>query len=625
MTSTVKLKQAVDKELPLSQSMPVTLQYNDVSKMTVQDETSQLALACDNQRTRLSLDAEVKSPLMFRDCMRSLFQVVSSDYRYVPKDRAAYHAWRQFKRSVGSQSARRAQQAYFEWLQKNDPAAWLILDPVVTVHPDELQFEVFSKDEGSYARFSLDQTELEHASLLEYGTSNVDFSERLMDGLGEFRSYRKNRLVLSQTELALETESADAVVEKKIKVPQSWIRAFLQVQTAAGLPGQTFTMAAIDLYNVLRHLRLNADIKGKRRGIRVELVPGEYPRLVLEPWEKVFVCSAQKFQGKTASVTRVWGRRRLMMLQEMLAYADEIEVKLLGNALPGFWTLKSDKMSFTLGLTGYTSSNWSQALHFDLLLPRNSPSNSLDELLDLMKQRWLMSLSQLKEVLPSYSASELLAALQSACQQGWLMYDIHRQVYRYRPLLQPGFDQSRLEFRGRQDRQAHDLVTRKNALSLEQENDIYGVGTEIGAKVVVEEDRRDYEPFMLINEEGGVQKASCTCPDYRRDRLSKGPCAHLIALRIYYAQEQQKRNTDEKARHSIRSETRSLSKRCSEGERVYFITLDQHRIKKRWGINGGELRLQQLQFNSTDEARQSYLAQIEQLVSKGYLDLTAGK
>ena len=56
---------------------------------------------------------------------------------------------------------------------------------------------------------------------------------------------------------------------------------------AATLPGISFTIAPVDLYNVLRQLRLHADQKKGGRAIRVELSPGEVPRLVLEPWETV--------------------------------------------------------------------------------------------------------------------------------------------------------------------------------------------------------------------------------------------------------------------------------------------------------------------------------------------------
>ena len=56
---------------------------------------------------------------------------------------------------TAGQSVWQAQQAYFAWLLRNDPLAFCILDPVITVHPDQVMFEVFGKDESTYACLAL--------------------------------------------------------------------------------------------------------------------------------------------------------------------------------------------------------------------------------------------------------------------------------------------------------------------------------------------------------------------------------------------------------------------------------------------------------------------------------------
>lgn len=47
---------------------------------------------------------------------------------------------------------RQASRAYYSWLYEKKSAAWVLFDPVITVHPDELFFECFSVDESSYGR-----------------------------------------------------------------------------------------------------------------------------------------------------------------------------------------------------------------------------------------------------------------------------------------------------------------------------------------------------------------------------------------------------------------------------------------------------------------------------------------
>ena len=99
---------------------------------------------------------------------------------------------------------------------------------------------------------------------------------------------------------------------------------------------------------------------------------------MLEPWETLIETSAEIYQGRQAKVIRVWGRRRLMLLRRMLPFVEEVEVHLLGSGLPSFWILRAGHMTFTLGLTGFTASNWSQAVNFDLLMPRQytrAPNN----------------------------------------------------------------------------------------------------------------------------------------------------------------------------------------------------------------------------------------------------------
>src|SRR5204863_7664590 len=140
---------------------------------------------------------------------------------------------------------------------------------------------------GTYARLGcrLDAFAVEPGH--RFGTTNIDFSQALFDGLQQMRGYRPTRFDVGREEVRLATAAVGEVLQKQIRVPDSWLRGFLQVQSAATLPRDTFRLAPIDLYNLLRHLRLHGDRKGKRRGLRVELVPGEYPRLVLEPWEEV--------------------------------------------------------------------------------------------------------------------------------------------------------------------------------------------------------------------------------------------------------------------------------------------------------------------------------------------------
>jgi hypothetical protein len=603
----------------------IHLSYAGVSSLVTTAGTSRLALAGNLRRDPVRFDATIKDPIRFREAMSAIYAIVASDFRYVPKDRTAYLAYQRMRRESSTLNAWQAQREYFSWLLRNDPTAFVVLDPVITVHPDQVLFEVFSKDEGAYAKLGIDLDAFEPAGSPTFGTTNIDFSPALFQGFQQMRSYRETKLSINQEGVKFATSTACEVLEKQIRVPDSWLRGFLQVQSSAVLPREKFALAPIDLYNALRHLRMHADRKGQRRGLRIELAPGEAPRLVLEPWNEVIPATGGRYQGKGGRVVRLWGRRRLSLLQRFLPFTEEVEVHVLGSGLPSFWILRSRGMSLTLGLTGFTAANWSQALNFDLLLPRKSETTTkpLDSVLAQLRERWSAGAGELaKQTGLTWPA--LIEALQLGCQQGRIMYDLAHDVYRLRPLSDAQIDPTRLEFRDRRERIAFDLLARRDAVKIVTENRIPGAGLELTGQVAVAEDKREYRPQLLLSDEGQAAKAECTCNFFRKQGLKAGPCVHLIALRLAYAAQEAQRLKGLDPRRAIAVETRSFSRRGDAGEEVYQLSLERRRLKIRWALDDQPPRLQTFVFDGNEAASAAYLTRVTDLESRGFLDATAG-
>ncbi|MCB9794098.1 MAG: SWIM zinc finger family protein [Alphaproteobacteria bacterium] len=602
----------------------VTLAYGGASGLREEGEAARLALFSNQSRDPVRLDGVVKDPLRLREALSALHEVVRSDFRYKPKDRSAYLAYMRQRKAGAGSNAWSAQREYFAWLLRNDPTAWILLDPIVTVSPDELSFEVFSKDEGTYARLALAHGEMKLQGEVVCGTTNIDFSNALLQGVQRMRSYRETRLSIGQDAVGLETVGADEVLEKRIQVPDSWLRGFLQVQSAATLPSTRFRLAAIDLYNLLRHLRLNADRKGEGRALRVELVPGEAPRLVLEPWEEVLPTHAGLYDGRKAEVVKVWGRRRLALLRRWLPYADTVDVHLLGSGLPSFWVLRGGGFTLTLGMSGFTAANWSQAAVFDLLLPRSAErSEPLDKVAAALEAARVASVKELEKA-TGLKTPAVLAALQQGCQQGVVMYDIAQDRYRLRPLLGVMPEMTRLQHRNLFERQAHDLLAVEGAVKLETENRIFGEGTELIGKVAVAADKREYRPQLMVTEDGRVRQAECTCAHYRQHKLKEGPCPHLLALRLFHGKLMNERAAARgKAREHVTVETRTYVRRRAREEDVVRISLDRTRLQVQWGLRGQRLRAQTLLFNDVPDARDAYFARVDALETRGFLDASA--
>lgn len=612
--------ETVDSSEPVA-ATAAHLAYGGASRVATAGAAARVELFGNLDRPAVRFDARIKNPLRFREALSALYAVVGSDYRYVPKDRTAYLAYLRLKRETAGQAIWQAQQAYFGWLLRNDPLAFCILDPVITVHPDRVLFEVFGKDESTYACLAFDRSAFENSGEVACGTTNVDFSETLFAGIQQMRGYRDTRIAIGSDAVSVSTDPNQQVIEKQIQIPDSWLRGFLQVQSAANLPFDHFRLAPIDVYNALRHLRMHADVKNKRRGLRFELVPAQTPRIVLEPWEAVIPTTGDVFRGKAARVVRVWGRRRLATIKRLLPFAETVDVYLLGSGLPSFWVFRAGDITLTLGLTGFTAANWSAAVGFDLMLPRKTQTTEPAEKVAkfLAAGTWAASRADIGKA-TGLKGSALIEALQVGCQHGQLMYDLAHDVYRYRPLSGAALDLGKLQFRNPREKVAFDLLTRRGAVKIVGENRVAGVGLELTGQVSVAEDKRDYRPQMVLADEGQVRKVTCTCTAFRKHGIKGGPCVHLVALRLAYADRESKKVRDDNA---VTFETRAFTRRDGDRESVVQVSLERQKLRVRWGHAGDPMRVQSLRFNSESDARSAYFARLADLGAKGYLDAIA--
>lgn len=576
-------------------------------------------LVADLERAPVRVDGRIREPLLVREALSALHAIVRSDMRYKPKDRAAYVAFQRMRKRSAELAGLRAQREYFDWLARNDPLAWFVLDPVVTVHPDGISFEVFSKDEGTYARLFVARDALETDGDWVCGTTNVDFSDALYDGVQRLRSTGGARLSIAPDAVELAADD-DSVVEKRVAVPDSWLRGFLQVQSAATLARASVHLTPMELYNTLRHLRMNADRKRQGRALRVELVPGETPRVVLEPWSWLLETSSGPYTGPRPEVVRIWGRRRWMLLRRLLPFARGADLHVLGSGLPSFLVLDAGAVQLTLGLTGFTAANWSRALQLDTLLPRSGGGDDLQQaILTHLRDAGAADRAQLAEATAA-APEDVLAALQALGQAGHLLFELSGRV-RLRQLTAAPLQAEALRYRSDAERVAHDLLAAK-AIKLTREEVVHGSGTALAAKVTVAADKRTYQVSFTLDDEGRVGKASCTCTAFRSHGLKEGPCPHLIATRLRIEELRIARAKRRGA--ALLTETRTYARRTEEGEAVTQLSLDKRRLKVRWGLRKSpRLRMQNLVFDTVEDARAAYLGRLERLETAGWLDASA--
>jgi hypothetical protein len=126
--------------------------------------------------------------------------------------------------------ARVASTRYFE--QSQVP----VRDPVVTCNGDRLRFESLSACCGVYARLDVLSGALD-GEVHDRGTTNVDVNEPLRRMLARVGGAGPLHLAVGPGELAVTTPDG-GVVEKKVPLPERWLRGFgeLQVITAGFEP-----------------------------------------------------------------------------------------------------------------------------------------------------------------------------------------------------------------------------------------------------------------------------------------------------------------------------------------------------------------------------------------------------
>ena len=232
-----------------------------------------------------------------------------------------------------------------------------VLDPVVTVHPDRLLFETFSQDQSVYGLVSAERSLFEPEGEVVCGTTNVDFTAWLWAALGEMRSSRDTELRIEPIGLEVQTTGAGGRFERKVDLPEEWVRGFLQLQEAMAFPGTRLRARPVDLLAALRFLQTNR-ARVSPRALRYEFEPDQEVRLVLEPWEQVVPLKGSTHGYPEKRVVRTWGRRRLKLLEPVLPYADAVDVYLKGRALPSFYAVQLPGVTFLLGLSGWTE-RWS--------------------------------------------------------------------------------------------------------------------------------------------------------------------------------------------------------------------------------------------------------------------------
>jgi hypothetical protein len=399
------------------------------------------------------------------------------------------------------------------------------LDPVITVAPGEVLFESFSLDESTYGRVALRERGLCDVEQQAFGTTNVDFSDRLVHGLEGLRGGTKVGLRVASSGLVVDAGGGARVEEAKIELADSWVHGFLAVQAAIRRPAVRLDLHPGDLRDLLTYLRKRKE-QGSPRSLRFRLAPGRAPSVVVEPWNETLDLRRSRHDAGADREVRVWGRRRLLLLQRALPGAKAARALLQGTGLPSFWTVDHGTVAVTLGLSPWTERDWA-GLDPLPLGDEEGPAGLVEPAALHLEAARRATTSEVARALKKEEAP-VRAALDRLCRDGRALFEpdaddpaggawLARRLFQGEPPPPPA---------SAERTKAAAAIVKKGGVALGEARDVEG-GRRVAARV---KGNGTYEVTSVLDAGGRLLRGACACPFFARLGLDRGACKHLLAL-----------------------------------------------------------------------------------------------
>lgn len=622
---------------------PSRFVYGGLSTLRVDEGEQTLLLVGDQLRAGPRADVLIHDPIQLREALTTLLQLISRGFGYSPSDpdmaalvQDSYEKWKEAAPNLTPIASR---QRFHAFMEEADPAAWLVMDPVVTLHPDAIIIEVFDKSGTTYGSLVLRADAF--TGELTPGTLHVEAGLELLEDLTRLHSRAPLRLRIGADAAdGLEDRFRGELV-KQFTFPTLWLRQLLQVQASAALPVRRAPLSRVDLFNLMQHLRLNREAKGQDRALRFALIPGEPPELTLEPWEWRYPCTGPAYAGSQSEIIGIWDRREPLVAQRLLPYVEQAAVLLLGEAQPTFWALDCGSFSFSLATPGFRAANWSRGLMMDIHLPRHSDDPAgLDAFLAAVSARGGQTLQALGDHL-GLDEESADRCLRRAAQNGLVFHEAGTQRIWARAVLAGGIDVELLAFRSGQEGKAWRLVGQgrvEKQFTMRPTGEVDfraapDAANPEGTPSVVTEAKHPFQereprftPKLEINRAGATRKPGCTCTYWKRQVAStKTPCSHIQALWLRHCldmEEEKRMAAADPGRIKVRNGT--FVKRRKEDEEIHEIALIFQRLTEVWGtrqqLREKHARRQVLIFPSVEQARDAFFARCAELELKGFLN-----
>lgn len=367
-------------------------------------------------------------------------------------------------------------------------------DPVVTSNIDRLRFESFSACCGVYARYDVLPGGMD-GRVLASGTTNVDFNPPMRDALARVAGSEPLHLEVGR-DVSVRTLDA-AVTEKKVPLPERWLKGFAEVQLVAAHATPVFDVPALE---ARRFLGLLSSTSGRKP---VWVVPsGRGLRLTTRPTPEGLALSDSD---------------RLKPLRPLLRFATGLR----GYAAPhdaqgaaGLWELQLPEGRLVLSLSPESNRGFSGEGGVLDNLADERASDDADLVSGLLAFEPRIDVPRLSAE-SGLAEDRVVRALGRLGASGRVGYDAAEAAYFHRELP---YDTDRLARMHPRLRGATELV---ELGAVRFEGDWLNEGRAFVRSGAIEH-------VVRRTPEGD----RCTCPWFGKHQGGRGPCKHVLAVHL---------------------------------------------------------------------------------------------
>ncbi len=560
--------------------MKVNYKYASPSRCMQTGDKATLGLSPDLSRDeKVSFSGKLKHPLLFRDAMLMLREIVISDTGMKIKERPEYFEWldqeierrinehkeympnvrealkkeidtydvqlfhqnheikklldiqKNLQKQIDEYDAwkdyNKIERDFWKFIKDRDYSLWFVLDPVITVHNDQVSFEAFSIDESIYGCLSVAMDEFDLLQKPALGTTNIDFSLKLEKEMQRFRSYTDVTLSINPEGFTVDNDIVPEYVEKKIDLPDTWIKGFNQVSSAAALSGIEIELSPSDMYDICAFLRKHKEKKSPRY-MKWILEPGQRVQIVFEPFGTVITLNAV-YNGQQRREEKIWGRRRWLVTEKLIPLSKAFYVRLLGFGMPQFIRADMGTMQMVIGFSSWSSNDWVKGTAFNIMAGFTG-MGCYDRVYPLMKNKRCLSMNEIYNNIPGTKNNKTKAGIGMLFRRGEGYFDIASNKVRFRQLCNTPIPEELYEVTDiERDVQKYSKLTFDNMTVRYTQRKEFIFSTKYSQHGLVPSDNTE----IVIDQDGQITKVDCCCSKFKRgEKNISDPCAHILALYV---------------------------------------------------------------------------------------------